>query len=183
MTYRQAAAALSLLVMAYGLWRTDPRGRDGALSAMAAYLAFGWFMVTTRAHENHASFALPLLVMATPTSRFAWWMFWLLSLTLFLNMAYHDFGLEAWRLARFTLEEWQTLQLINAGLNVDPVPGLERLSLAAPGTVGPRTVADTRRVSARASQIRAHRPVVASVMALVVAPSRQSFVRKLTAPA
>ena len=117
-TYRQAAAALSLLVLAYGFWRTDVRGRDGALSAMAAYLAFGWFMVTSRAHENHAAFALPLLVMATPSSRFAWWMFWPLSLTLFLNMAYHDFGMEAWRLARFTLEEWQTLQLINAGLNV-----------------------------------------------------------------
>jgi hypothetical protein len=118
LTYRQVAAALSLLVMAYGFWRTDVRGRNGALSAMAAYLAFNWFMVTTRAHENHAFFALPLLVMATPTSRFSWWIFWLLSLTLFLNMAYHDFGLEAWRLARFTFEEWQTLQFINAGLNV-----------------------------------------------------------------
>ena len=111
LTYRQVAAALSLLVMAYGFWRTDVHGRNGALSAMAAFLAFGWFMVTTRAHENHAFFALPLLVMATPTSRFYWWMFWLLSLTLFLNMAYHDFGLEAWRLARFTFEEWRTLQL------------------------------------------------------------------------
>ena len=117
-TYRQAAVALSLLVMAYGLWRADVHGRGGALPAMAAYLAFGWFMVTTRAHENHAFFALPLLVMATPTSRFYWWMFWLLSLTLFLNMAYHDFGLEAWRLARFSFEDWQTLQFWNAGLNV-----------------------------------------------------------------
>ena len=117
-TYRHVALALSLLVMGYGLWRTDPRARNGELSAMAAYLAFGWFMVTTRAHENHAFFALPLLVMATPISRFYWTMFWLISLTLFLNMAYHDFGLEAWRLARFTSEEWRTLQLINAGLNV-----------------------------------------------------------------
>ena len=88
------------------------------LSASAAYLAFGWFMVTTRAHENHAYFALPLLAMALPTSRFYWTIFWLLSLTLFLNMAYHDFGLDSWRLARFTAEEWRTLQLINAGLNV-----------------------------------------------------------------
>ena len=117
-TYRHVAIMLSLLVMGYALWRTDPRARNGELSAMAAYLAFGWFMVTTRAHENHAFFALPLLVMATPTSRFSWWMFWLVSLTLFLNMAYHDFGLEAWRLARFSFEDWQTLQLFNAGLNV-----------------------------------------------------------------
>lgn len=117
-TYRQAAAVLSLLVMGYGLWRTDVRGRNGELSAMAAYLAFGWFMVTTRAHENHTFFVLPLLVMATPGSPFNWTMFCMLSLTLFLNMAYHDFGLEAWRLARFSAEEWRTLQLVNAGLNV-----------------------------------------------------------------
>jgi hypothetical protein len=117
-TYRQAALGLSLLVMGYGIWRTDPRARNGELSAMAAFLAFGWFMVTTRAHENHAYFALPLLVMATPASRFYRAMFCLLSLTLFLNMAYHDFGLEAWRLARFSAEDWRTLQLFNAGLNV-----------------------------------------------------------------
>ena len=117
-TYRQAAGLLSLLVVGYGIWRTDPWARNGELSATAAFLAFGWFMVTTRAHENHAFFALPLLVMALPTSRFYWWMFCLISLTLFLNMAYHDFGLEAWRLARYSAEDWRTLQLWNAGLNV-----------------------------------------------------------------
>jgi hypothetical protein len=117
-TYRQAAIGLSLLVMAYGLWRTDPRGRNGELSAMAAYLAFGWFMVTTRAHENHAFFALPLLVMATPAARFYWAMFGLLSLTLFLNMAFHDFGLEALRLSWLPPEAWLRLQLANAALNL-----------------------------------------------------------------
>jgi hypothetical protein len=118
LSYRQAAAVLSLLVMAYGLWCTDPRGRNGELSAMAAYLAFGWFLVTTRAHENHAFFALPLLVMATPTARFHWAMFGLLSLTLFLNMAIHDFGLEALRLSWLPPEVWLRFQLANAGLNV-----------------------------------------------------------------
>jgi hypothetical protein len=117
-TYRQAAVALSLLVIGYGLWRTDPCGRDGELSAMAAYLAFGWFMVTTRAHENHAFFALPLLVMATPRARFSWAVFGLLSLTIFLNMAFHDFGLEAWRLSWLPPEVWPRLQLANAALNV-----------------------------------------------------------------
>jgi Gpi18-like mannosyltransferase len=117
-TYRQVAAVLSLLVIGYGLWRTDPHGRDGELSMMAAYLAFGWFMVTTRAHENHAFFALPLLVMATPRSRFAWAAFGVLSLTLFVNMALHDFGIEAWRLERLPPETWLRLQLLNSWLNV-----------------------------------------------------------------
>ncbi|MFN8637561.1 MAG: glycosyltransferase 87 family protein [Chloroflexota bacterium] len=118
LTYRQAAAGLTLMVMAFGLWRTNPRGRDGELSATAAYLAFAWFMVTTRAHENHAFFVLPLLVMATPRSRFVWALFGVLSLTLFLNMAYHDFGLEAWRLSVLPPETWLRLQLANAALNL-----------------------------------------------------------------
>lgn len=118
LTYRQVAGILSLLVMAYGLWRTNVYGRDGELSAMAAYLAFGWFLVTTRAHENHAFFALPLLVMATPRSAFYWWAYGLLSLTLFLNMVFHDFGLEAFRLSLFSSAVWLQLQLANAGLNV-----------------------------------------------------------------
>ena len=87
--------------MAYGLWRTNPRGRDGHLSAMAAYLAFGWFMVTTRAHENHDFFALPLLVMATPRSRFAWFIFAALTVTLFFNMTFHDYELEEFRASLF----------------------------------------------------------------------------------
>jgi Gpi18-like mannosyltransferase len=118
LTYRQTAALLSLLVVGYGLWRTNPWGRDGELSAMAAYIAFGWFMVTTRAHENHAFFALPLLVMATPRSGFYWAMFGGLSLTLFLNMALHDFGLEAMRLSLLPPETWLRLQLANSALNV-----------------------------------------------------------------
>ena len=117
-TYRQAAGVLSLLVMAYGLWRTNVHARDGELSAMAAYLAFAWFMVTTRAHENHAFFALPLLVMATPRSAFHWWAFAVLSVTLFFNMTFHDFGLEEFRLSLFAPETWVRLQLANAGANV-----------------------------------------------------------------
>jgi hypothetical protein len=117
-TYRQGATLLTLLVMAYGLWRTNPRARDGELSGMAAYLAFAWFMVTTRAHENHDIFVLPLLVMATPRSRFAWAIFGLLTLTLFLNMALHDFGLEAVRASLLPSETWVRIQLANAGLNV-----------------------------------------------------------------
>jgi len=117
-TYRQAALGLSLLVMGYGLWRTDPFARDGDLSAMAAYLAFGWFLVTTRAHENHAFFALPLLVMATPRSRFYWLMFAAISLTLFFNMTFHDFGLEELRASWFGPQTWLRLQLLNASANI-----------------------------------------------------------------
>ena len=117
-TYRQAAAALSLSLMAFVVWRTDVWGRDGRLSATAAYLAFGWFLFTTRAHENHAFFALPLLVIATPRSRFAWVMYGLLSLTLFLNMTFHDYGLEEARASLFEPDTWRRLQLLNAGANV-----------------------------------------------------------------
>jgi hypothetical protein len=85
---------------------------------MAAYIAFAWFMVTTRAHENHDIFVLPLLVMATPRSRFMWAVFGLLTLTLLMNMALHDFGLEAFRASILPPQTWTRMQLANAGLNV-----------------------------------------------------------------
>ena len=84
---------------------------------MAAYMAFGWFLVTTRAHENHAFFALPLLVMATPHSRFYSLTYWLISVTLFLNVVLHDFGLEALRVSLLAPDTLLRLQLINAGMN------------------------------------------------------------------
>jgi Gpi18-like mannosyltransferase len=118
LTYRQGAAVLTLLVMAYGLWRTDPHARDGRLSAMAAYLAFGWFMVTTRAHENHSFMVLPLLAMAMPRTGFLVAMSALISLTLFANMVLHDYGLASLWISALGVEAWTRLQLANAMLNV-----------------------------------------------------------------
>jgi hypothetical protein len=63
-------------------------------------------------------FVLPLLVMATPRSRVAWGVFGVLTLTLLLNMALHDFGLEALRAALLPPETWTRMQLANAALNV-----------------------------------------------------------------
>ena len=117
-TYRQAALGLALVVMAYGIWRTNPRARDGGLAAMAAYLAFGWYMVTTRAHENHSFMALPLLAMAVPRARFLGVAFGVISLTLFLNMTLHDFGTRNVWVNAFGIETWLDIQLANAAINV-----------------------------------------------------------------
>jgi hypothetical protein len=118
LTIRMVAAVLSVVVIGYGLWRTNPWARDGELSAMGAYLAFGWFLVTTRAHENHLFFALPLLVMATPRSSFYWLMFAGLTTTLLLNMTLHDYGFQGWWLALLGSENWVRLQLLNATANI-----------------------------------------------------------------
>jgi hypothetical protein len=75
-------------------------------------------MVTTRAHENHDTFVLPLLVMALQRSRLLWIIYGLISLTLLLNMAMHDFGLEAWRQSVMAPDAWRRLQLANAAVNV-----------------------------------------------------------------
>ncbi|MDP8924196.1 MAG: hypothetical protein M3O34_15135 [Chloroflexota bacterium] len=117
-TYRQAALGLALLIMGYGIWRTNPWASRGGLAVLAAYLAFGWFMVTTRAHENHAFMVLPLLAMALPRSRFLGLAFAVITLTLFLNMTLHDFGLEPRWIAAFGQENWVRLQLANAWTNV-----------------------------------------------------------------
>ena len=118
LTYRQLAVLLTVLVFGYGLWRTDPRTGNGHLFAMGAYVAFGWFLVTTRAHENHFYFVLPLLVMAAPGSRFLAVAFAVLSATLLCNMTFHDFTLGPVREAVVGAEVWTRLQLLNAGLNV-----------------------------------------------------------------
>ena len=118
LTYRYVAIVLTLVVFGYGLWRTDPFAGQGELSMIAAYMAFGWFLVTTRAHENHAFFALPLLVMAAPRSRTSLVIYGLISLTLFLNVVLHDFGLETYRLSLLTPDALVRIQLANAALNV-----------------------------------------------------------------
>ena len=118
LSYRQVAAALAVILLGYGLWRTDAQAGPGGLFAMAAYLGFGWFLVTTRAHENHAFFVLPLLVMAAPRSRFLTVAFAVISLTLFLNMTLHDFSLAPLRESLLGPDAWVRLQLANAGANV-----------------------------------------------------------------
>ncbi len=118
LSYRHLALILTAVVFGYGLWRTDPRRGDGHLFEMAAYLAFGWFLVTTRAHENHYYFVLPLLVMAAPGSHFLRVAFVVLSATLLVNMTFHDFSLGPTREALGDSELWARLTLLNAGANV-----------------------------------------------------------------
>lgn len=89
LSYRDASlalmAAFSLLV-----FRLAWRGSAERLTLLAAYQAFGWFVLTTRAHENHAFFVLPLLALALPVARWPRLIFAGISATLLLNMVLHD---------------------------------------------------------------------------------------------
>ncbi len=118
LTYRHLALILTAVLFGYGMWRTDPRRGDGQLFEKAAYLAFGWFLVTTRAHENHYYVVLPLLVMAAPSCRFLRAAFVVISATLLFNMAVHDFTLGPARGALAGSATWTRLTLLNAGVNV-----------------------------------------------------------------
>jgi Gpi18-like mannosyltransferase len=89
LTYRQAALPLVLFVAVFTLWRLWT-SRGTSVFLLAAYQAFGWFCFTTQAHENHAFFVLPLLVMATPVAPAARVLLALISATLFANMTLHD---------------------------------------------------------------------------------------------
>lgn len=117
-TYRQAAFGLALGVMAFGIWRTDPWATRGGLAAVAAYLAFGWFMVTTRAHENHSFMVLPLLAIALPRSGFLVAAFGVVTFTLFANMVLHDYGLATRWIELLGPATWARLQFANASVNV-----------------------------------------------------------------
>jgi Gpi18-like mannosyltransferase len=115
LTYERAALELMAALLLFVLWMAT-RQPPHLLFFLAAYQAFGWFVVTTRAHENHAFFVLPLLAMAIPTCRLAGRLFVAISVTLLLNMVLHD-PLLAPRLA--------------AGLSADVVSGLQLANSAA----------------------------------------------------
>ena len=89
LTYRQVALPLVLAVAVYTLWLAWRRPTISVF-LLAAYQAFGWFMFTTQAHENHPFMVLPLLVMAAPLASIARVLFAIVSVTLLANMALHD---------------------------------------------------------------------------------------------
>lgn len=89
LTYRQVALALVLGFTALVLWRSL-RTPSPPLFHLAAYQAFGWFCLTTQAHENHSFFILPLLAMAAPATRAAGLFFAILTGTMLVNMTLHD---------------------------------------------------------------------------------------------
>lgn len=116
-TYRHAALVLLGGVTLFALWqlaRPTPR----PLAFLAAYQAFGWFCLTTRAHENHAFFVLPLLAMALPSVAAARPLFAGITLTVLLNMLLHDPSLAPALAAVLSPDERWSLQMANAGLNL-----------------------------------------------------------------
>lgn len=89
-TYRVAAIALLVLVGLYSLWLLGPDRRPEELHVAGAFLAMGWFVVTSRAHENHLFLALPLLALVWHRHRVLLWVYGAASLTMAVNMAVHD---------------------------------------------------------------------------------------------
>jgi hypothetical protein len=57
---------------------------------LPAYQAFAWFCLTTRAHENHWFFALPLAALSLPTGRPMRLVFTAISFTGLNNLILHD---------------------------------------------------------------------------------------------
>ncbi len=116
LTYRLAALALVVaqFLMTYWLYWT----RRVGLAEAAALGILGWFVFTTQVHENHLFFALPLLALALPDRPSLLWIYGLLSVTLFLNMALHDQLLVEALGASLEDHGVITLRTLNAALNV-----------------------------------------------------------------
>jgi hypothetical protein len=112
---------LSLLPL---LRLTGPLSVELALTS-AAYMAYAYFMAITQVHENHMFAVLPLLAGAALLDRWLILPFLVASVSVFGNLALHDFltadPLAAWFIARSPPLPWSdplALQTANAALNV-----------------------------------------------------------------
>ena len=113
LSYRTVAALLVAAIILLNCWLYWTRRTS--LAESAALSVLGWFTLTTQAHENHLFFALPLLALAWPTRHGLLVAFAVISVSLLLNMASHD---------------WLVLQALGYGLN-DPLVEQVRLANAA----------------------------------------------------
>ena len=89
LAYRHVALLLLGASVLAVFWRARTAGPE-AMLVLAAYQAFAWFCLTTRAHENHWFFALPLAALALPTDRRMFPIFLAVSATGFANLLLHD---------------------------------------------------------------------------------------------
>jgi hypothetical protein len=91
LSYRMVAAGLAFMWLAFCLLGLR-RGAPGGFSFAAAAASFGFFMLMTRAHENHSYLALALLVcaLATHADRRLWAITGIVSVGLLANLVLRD---------------------------------------------------------------------------------------------
>ena len=89
LSYQDTALILLAASGLFVLWLGHKAGTKLFLQ-LPAFQAFAWFCLTTRAHENHWFFVLPLLALALPSDRRMLYIFAAISTTGFLNVLLHD---------------------------------------------------------------------------------------------
>ena len=116
-TYHHTALALLAVSGLLVLWLSRKADTRMFLQ-LPAFQAFAWFCLTTRAHENHWFFVVPLAALALPSDRRMFWIFAAISVTGFFNLLLHDphFGppLELMISTRAV----HTAQLLNSAANL-----------------------------------------------------------------
>ncbi len=94
LTYSEVGLLLVATTVLFSLSRLSDAPLSRTLPAIAAFQAFAFFMVTTKAHENHAFLALPLLSLVWVRSPSLRWVYLALSVTFLANIVLHDPSLE-----------------------------------------------------------------------------------------
>jgi hypothetical protein len=116
-SYQHAALALLAASGLFTLWCA--RGASAArLLVLPAYQAFAWFCLTTRAHENHWFFVLPLLALALPGERKMFSVFVAVTATGFANLLLHDEHFAPQLAMQFTSMGMRFAQLVNCVVNL-----------------------------------------------------------------
>lgn len=90
LSYANIALALAGFSVIVSIFLLDERRSLSSLAAIAAFQSFAFFMVITKAHENHAFLALPLLSLVLAKIRELRPIFFILSFTFLANVVLHD---------------------------------------------------------------------------------------------
>ncbi|MBI2906340.1 MAG: glycosyltransferase family 39 protein [Chloroflexi bacterium] len=93
-SYGIIGMALVGLSVLFAIVRLEDDSITRSLPAMAAFQSFAFFMLTTKAHENHGFLVLPLLSLVWLRSRALTWLYLAFSLTFLANVGLHDPAVE-----------------------------------------------------------------------------------------
>lgn len=116
-SYKVAGASGLIIFFIYSLLKLSKNYSTTSIFLISSFVGHIFFMLSTRIHSNHMFIVLPLLSMIWFFDKRFKWIYFILSLTIFTNMALHDAEIVKW-LNTISLDSIiNPLKIINALIN------------------------------------------------------------------